>query len=360
MGADKFMPHKALYSKLFAPPKFLEMPSVSLEILPEGVSFMSIKITSQGVRPDIFGLIPLPPGAVSHGEIIKKEPVIKALIDIRERTKVSFARLSIPEEKAYLFKTRLPSLKTKEIHDILDFKIEENIPLSAKEAVFDYDIIPGPRRRGGMDIVVSATSLKAVEELQSLLDLAGLSPIFFSPESNNVAKSVVRESNEQVIVVVNIRESNIVLSLVVYGVVCQTSSINFGGSTFTELLAKYFKVTPEEALKIKKEKLYSENADNMEIFSYLINTISAIKDEIYKFISYCNEREDVDGQVDRIILCGRDAMIVGFEKYLSLNLSLNVDVANVWANNFDLDEYTPEISKLDSLDLAVINGLSLF
>ena len=354
------MSHKVLYSKLFTPPKFLEMPSVSLELLPTGISFLSTKSTEKGLIPDIFGFIPLAVGVMSRGEIIKKEAVVKALIEIRKKTRVSFARLSISEDKTYVFKTHLPSLKSKEVHDILDFKIEENIPLSAKEAVFDYDIIPGPKLRGGMDMVVSATSLKAVEELQSLLDLAGLSAIFFSPESNNVARSVIKEGNEQVIVVVNIRESNIILSLVVYGVVCQTSSLNFGGSTFTDLLAKYFKVTFDEALKIKNEKLYTENTDNMEIFSYLINTISAIKDEIYKFVSYCNEREDVDGQVDRIILSGRDAMIVGFEKYLSLNLNMNVDVANVWVNNFDLDDFVPEVTKLDSLDLTVVNGLSLF
>lgn len=354
------MPHKVSYSKLFTPPKFLEMPSVSLEILPEGISFLLTKNTENGIKPDFFGFVPLPSGAIVHGEIVKKDPIIKALIDIQKRTNVSYARLSIPEDKTYLFKTHLPVLKPKEISDILDFKIEENVPLSSKEAVFDYDVIPGPKRKDGLDLVVSVTPLKAVEDVQLLFNLAGFSPVYFSPESNNVAKSVVKEGNEQVILIVNIRESNIVLSLVIYGVVCQTSSIGFGSSTFTDLLAKYFKVTPEEALKIKKEKLYTENPDNMEIFSYLINTISAIKDEIYKFISYCNEREDVDSQVDRIILCGQDAMIVGFEKYLSLNLNMNVDIANVWVNNFDLDQYVPEISKTDSMDLAVLNGLSLF
>jgi Tfp pilus assembly PilM family ATPase len=85
-----------------------------------------------------------------------------------------------------------------------------------------------------------------------------------------------------------------------------------------------------------------------------------VKDEIYKFISYCNEREDVDGQVDKIILCGRDALIVGFDKYLSVNLSVPVSVGDVWANNFDTNDYVPEINKTDSMDLAVINGLSLF
>jgi len=341
----------------------LEMPAVSLEISPEGIYFLSTKNTEKGVLPDIYGLEPLPEGAVSRGDIIKKEPVIKALMEIKKKTKTNFVRFSISEEKTYIFKTNLPnvsSLDPKEIHDILDFKIEENVPLSTKEAVFDYDIVPTTKDSDGTDVVVSVAPLKTVEELQNIFELAGFTPIFFSPESNNVAKSIIQDGNEQIIVIVNIREATIVLSLVIYGVVCQTSSINFGSSTFTELLAKYFKVSQEEALKIKKEKLYSENPDNMEIFSYLINTISAIKDEIYKFVSYCNEREDVVSRVDRIVLCGRDALIFGFEKYLSLNLDIKVDIANVWINNFDLDVYTPEISKPDSLDMAVVNGLSLF
>jgi type IV pilus assembly protein PilM len=354
------MAQKVLYSKLFTPPKFLVMPSVSLEILPEGISFLLEKSTDRGLLPEMSGLIPLPVGTISKGEIVKKDNVIKALIEIRKKTKVGFVRFSLPEEKTYIFKTTLPKLAPKEIREILDFKIEENVPLSAKEAVFDYDILPHLRGTDEIDVVVSVAPLKTVEELQLIFETAGLTPIFFSPESSSVARAVIRESNEQVIVVVNIRESNIVLSLVIHGVVCQTSSLNFGSSVFTDLLAKYFKVSLEEALKIKKEKLYSENPDNMEIFSYLINTISAIKDEIYKFISYCNEREDVDGQVDKIILCGRDALIVGFDKYLSLNLNMNVSVANIWVNNFNFDDYTPEISRLDSLDLAVVNGLSLF
>jgi len=353
------MSHKVSYSKLFKPPRFLEMPAVSLEISADGISFLTTKNTDKGRIPDIFGVIPLPEGSIIHGEIIKREIIMTSLEEIKKKTNVSFARLSIPEEKTYIFKTHLPNLQPEEIRDILDFKIEENVPLSSKEAVFDYDVIPNSSK-SGLDVVVSVAPLKLVDELQTIFNTVGLTPVFFSPESNNVAKSVIKEGNQQVVVVVNIRETNIVLSLVIYGVVCQTSSLNFGSSTFTDLLAKYFKITPIEALKIKKEKLYSDDPLNMEIFSYLINTISAIKDEIYKFISYCNEREDVTSQVDRIILCGRDSMIVGFEKYLALNLNMNVDIANVWVNNFDLDSNIPEINKLDSLDMAVVNGLSLF
>ncbi len=354
------MSHKVLYSKLFTPPKFLEMPAVSVEITPRGISYLSTKNTEKGLLPDIYGFIPLPEGSVSRGEIIKKEIVIKELIGIQKKTRLSFVRFSIPEEKTYIFKTNLPKLETKEIRDVLDFKIEENVPISAKEAVFDFDLLPNVGKKPGLDVVVSVTPIKTVEEYQTIFEQARLMPIFFSPEFNNIAKSVVKDNNEQVSIIVNIKEANIIMSLVVYGVVCQTSSISFGGSTFTDLLAKYFKVSLDEAIKMKAEKLYCNNDLNMEIFSYLINTMSAIKDEIYKFLSYCNEREDVDSRVDKIILCGRDAMIVGFEKYLASNLDINVDIANIWTNNFDLDAYIPNISKLDSLDMANINGLCLY
>ncbi len=352
------MSHQISYSKLFTPPKFLERPFVSLEIQPWGISYLTIKNTEFGLIPDVYGFIPLSEGVMSNGEILKKEPVIKALVDIRKKTGVDFVRFSLPEEKTYIFKTKLPNLKPKEIHDILDFKIEENVPLSAKEAVFDFDIVSNSRHRG-LEIVVAVSPLKVVEDFQSLFETAGLTSILFSPESNNVAKSIIRDTNEQVVVITNIRETNIVFSLVVSGVVCQTSSINFGSSTFNDLLATYFKVNKTEVIKIKKEKLYRDGPANMEVFSYLINTISAIKDELYKFISYCNQREDVINQVDRVILCGQDAMIVGLDKYLSSNLNIDVSVADIWINNFNIEKYIPNISKIDSESLAVVNGLSL-
>jgi type IV pilus assembly protein PilM len=354
------MSHTASYSKFFAPPKFLEMSTVAIQILPSGIYFLTTKITNQGLVPDKHGFVSLAAGDVVQGEIINKEAVIKALIEIRKKTNVKFVRFSIPEEQTYIFKTHLPNLKTEEIRDVLDFKLEENIPLSSKEAVFDYDIITKQKSNGGIELVASVAPLKIIEELQLIFKAAGLMPTFFSPESNNIAKAVVRSENEQILVIVNIKETNIVMSLVVSGVVYQTSSMNFGSSTFTDLLAKYYKTSPFEVAKIIEKKLYLDNPESLEIFSQIINTISAIKDEINKFVSYCNERADITSKVDRIILCGRAAMIIGLTKYLSSNLGMPVEVANIWLNNFALDNYLPELNQRDSLDYAAVNGLNLF
>lgn len=348
----------APYSKLFEPPRFLEMSAVSVEITPVGIYFLTNKKTERGLLPDKYGLVPLVPGEVVHCEVVKREPVIRALQAIKKKTGCDFARFSIPEEKTYIFKLDLPNLKPEEIHDILDFKIEENIPLSSKEAVFDYEIVPTKGATKTLQVVVSVAPLKIVEDAIALFTEAGLKPILFSPESSNLARALVHPKNEQTLVIANICEENIILSLVVSGIVFQTSSVNFGSATINESLAKYYKVSAPEVGRMKKEKLYSDNPDSLEVFSHLINTFSAAKDEIYKFIEYCNAREDIKGDVERIILSGQDAMISGLSHYLSANLGLPVEIGNTWLNNFKFNEYVPEIGRAESLNYAVVNGLS--
>jgi type IV pilus assembly protein PilM len=352
------MSHQVSYSKLFAPPRFLEMSFVAIEITSTGISFMTTEKTRDGLMPDVFGIVPLVPGEVISGEVVKREEVVKALIVVKKKTGCDFVRFSLPEEKTYIFKLRLPKLEPHEIHDIIDFKIEENIPLTSKEAVFDYDFLP-VQTENSLDVVVSVAPAKVVEDYNEIFKLAGLTPVLFSPESNNLAKSLIRPHNLQSIVVAHIRESNIVLSLVSSGIVCQTSSINFGSSTFNELLAKYYKTSIGDVIKIKKDKLYRDNEENSEVFSHIINTISAIKDEVARFVDYSNQKIDGKNSVKKIILAGPDAMLCGLHRYLSANLGLPVEIGDVWLNNFDAKKYLPEIARQDSLSYAVVNGLNL-
>jgi type IV pilus assembly protein PilM len=344
------MSHKVSYSNFFTPPRFLQMPAVSVQILENSIRYLTTKKTAYGLIPDQFGVAPLISG-----------DIVKTLIDIRKKTGAKFVKFSLPEENTYIFKTKLPCLKSEEIRSILDFKLEENIPLTSKEAVFDYDLVKSSNNHSSeMDLIVSAAPIKNIEDFQTIFQSAGLIPIFFSPESSNIAKSIVKEGNEQAIVIVNIKENKIILSLVVSGSIYQTSSLTFGGANFTNLLAKYYKISIAEADKLKFDKLYSDNPESFEIFSQIINTVSAIQDEIGKFISYCNEKGDLAGKVDHVVICGRDAMIVGLASHLSAGLDLPVEVTNIWVNNFTFDDYVPEISRLESLDYAALNGLNLF
>lgn len=320
------------YSKFLNPPKFLEMQSVSIEVADQGVRFLVTERTKDGIVPVNFGFVEI--------DTSNTELLIKAISDIRKKTKLNYVRFSLSEDKTYIFKTHLPNLKAQEIREVLDFKLEENIPLSSKEAVFDYDILRNLRFKEGLDLVVSASPSKEIEAWQNIFKSAGLIPIIFSPESQNVAKSLVHPNNQQVLIIVNIKDKKTVFSLLSFGLVCQTSSVSIGSDNFKDLISR-------------------RGERESDVLSQIINPLSIIKEELGKFVSYCNTRVDIGGKVNRIILCGRDSKIDGLINYLSADSNLPIEVGNVWINNFDIKQFTPSISKEDSFDYASINGLSL-
>ena len=124
MFGDKAMSHKAQYSKLFTPPKFLEMPSVSLEILPEGVYFLLNKSTEKGLLPNVHGWLPLPAGTMAQGEIIRKEPVLKALYEIRKKPMSALSVFRFRKKKLIFLRLicRISALKKSEIFWTLKLK----------------------------------------------------------------------------------------------------------------------------------------------------------------------------------------------------------------------------------------------
>ncbi len=94
-----------------------------------------------------------------------------------------------------------------------------------------------------------------------------------------------------------------------------------------------------------------------------MNTVSVVKDEIKKLIFYWQTHRDQNNEpgkkIDSIILCGKNAGIIGFDEYLSLTTKTRVILANVWSNTFSFDDYIPPIQFRDSLNFAAVAGLAL-
>jgi Tfp pilus assembly PilM family ATPase len=104
--------------------------------------------------------------------------------------------------------------------------------------------------------------------------------------------------------------------------------------------------------------------DQSEVFMSLINTASALKDEIDKVVlywqSYITKRGHAsDRSVSRLVISGRDAEINGLREYLVATIKLPVITADVWTNIYDIERHIPEIPYIDSLDYAVAIGLGL-
>lgn len=310
-----------------------------------------------------FGVREIPPGAIKEGYVNDKAAVSVALRALQKELAIEFVSASLPEEKAYLFKTEVPPAAADAVRDAIELRLEENVPLKATDAVFDYALIPGAEKADHLDVSVSVLPAKVVDTYLEIIKASGLTAVSFSVEAGALARSLVPRGSLGTFMIVNVGETRTGLSVVSRGVVQFNLTIPIGGDTLTTALEKHFSVTTEEAKKIKEERGFVKTRGNMELFFSLMNTVSAIKDEVNKLFIYWQTHRNPPGsvgkQIEKIILCGRDASLVGFDEYLSISMKVPVEIGNVWRNAFSFDDHIPAISLLDSLDYASAVGLAL-
>lgn len=322
--------NKRKFFDFFPTPKFLEMPSVGIDISDQAIRYVEIvhsEIGHQRFRLKAFGEKKVADDVISSGFIDKPEEIKKLLVEIRKEHGFKFVNVSLPEEKGYLFKTELPNIEEKYFAENIEMRLEENVPIDASKSVFDYNLMQTHDDCGNRDAVVTVVPSKIVEMYSSIFQDAALAPISYELVTQAVARAVIPQDETGTCLIIHISEIKTGFGIVNNGALQFTSTVNVGQA-----------VTPEDIEKKKK----------------------IIKDEILKIKAYWQTRnEGKDFSISRIILSGKESATPGFKEYLSEATSYKVDLANVWVNAFDFDDQIPEIPFEDSLDYAPAVGLAI-
>ncbi|MFA6552671.1 MAG: pilus assembly protein PilM [Candidatus Paceibacterota bacterium] len=351
----------------FPPPKFLEMPTIGVHISDTDIRFMELVKSGDSFIIGKYGRRKLPPAVIEAGYLkneANKEEVRKILVSIKDQYKIKFINASLPEEKAYLFKTDIPAVSKKEIRSTLEFSLEENVPIPANNAVFDYSIIGDQLKNSNhYDVGVSVLPEDVVSGYMDLFTGAGLMPLSFEIEAQAMGRAVIDKGDKGAYLILNFEEFKTGLSVISDEVVQYASTVDMGGRALTEAIAKHFSVSVDEAEKIKKEKGFLRDKKDTKLFFSLMDSIAPLKNEIVKVLTYWKTRQDKEGNTNRklekIILCGKNSSLAGFDEFLSYYTKMQVEVANPWINVFNIDDYIPPIGALDSLDYATVIGLAM-
>ena len=247
--------HKKSFLTFFPTPKLLTMPAAGIDISDSSVKFLTLKDTDNGREIDLYGEKKIPAGAVSGGEIKNADALIKVLYAIQKENDLHFIRASLPEEKAYLFKTLIPKeLKGREVRDLIEFKLEENVPLSSGEAIFDYDIPleedPSALQR---EVSVAVYPNSTVEQYTEVFQKAHLIALSFEIEAQAIARAIIQKGDNGTYMIVDFGRMRTGLAIVSNGLLSFTSTLDVVGDTLTAAIAEHFSVSIQEAERIKNE-----------------------------------------------------------------------------------------------------------
>jgi len=332
---------KTGFFDLFPTPKFLEMPAPGLAVSEKALRLIEFKEGKHGYILSKADALQFTQPFFSEGNIANPQELVALLETFRKKNDLHYIRTSLPEERAYLFSTVVPDLSGDELRASIESTIEENVPLSVSEAVFDYTIIAKQDFQGrpGLKVTVSVLPEKVVSEYLDIFRAAGFEPLHFEIESQAITKAVVPRQDSRVCLIVNLSfgKSGFYIS--------DGGAVSFTATQPTSLWA-------DATLKAEAGFAFSKPGPLKEI-----------GDEIRKIFLYWQTQADQKNEkarpITHIVLTGEAAGIEGLPEALASEFGVSAAIADVWQNVFSLHDYIPEISKKDSLSFAAAVGLAL-
>jgi type IV pilus assembly protein PilM len=350
--------------KMFPPPQIMSFPCVGVDVSDTSLKYIEFKRgTSESLEVKQWGDIDIPAGIVERGNVHDVTKLSAILSELKQKTKAQYVRMSLPEERAYLFETTIDEhVPAKEIRGLLDFRLEENVPLSPRDAYFDYAVVGRDAETGDRRVVVAVYAQSTINSYYEACTNAGVVPLSFEIEAQAIARATVPKTHGGTYLIVDFGKTRMGVGIVFNGILMYTSTMEIAGSQISEEMRKVLgNVSESELTTIKNTKGLAGTKDNEKIAAILKKYAENIADELSIRVHYWHSRgiDKEERTVKKVIVCGGSANMFGLPEFLSTKLEIPTERAHVWANAFSLEEHVPDISRRYSYGYATAVGLAL-
>ena len=339
-------------------PKILRVPAVGVDVSDTTIKIVELERDRKGIHLKKFADKKIAPGIVEAGEIKKPKELAKALAEIRKKYNITSAHASLPEERAYLFEATFARLGEQNLRDIIEFHLEENVPISPAEAVFDYDVIE-VMSGGKVRVGVSVMPIELVEKYSEAFRGADIWLESLEVEAQSIVRSVIPETDNVAHMVADFGRTRTGVAIASERIVRFTSTIEVGGDHLTDVLVKGLGISNRaDAEKLKEDNGLHQEQESVN--ENLLKVLGNFKDELERHMRFWETHHHAKhNKVEKVVLCGGNATVPGVREYLSSKLGVSVVVPDVWMNVLDINEELPPIRKGDSLSFATAIGLAL-
>lgn len=315
---------KSRFLKFFPTPKFLNPDFSGVSVSDTSIRFFQFEEKSSTLVIKKYLERSVPEGAIVSGYIHNVDQVVEVLKDIRKEIKTPYVRASLPEEKAYLFKIDIPLVRSNDIKENIEFKLEENVPLPPSTLAFDFAVVdPKDPKKDHFSVVVSAIPREVIDLYVQVFESSGFIPYSLEIESQAIARSLLTKMQRGTYVIVHCAPQKVGLYIVSHSIIHFTSTISIQAGEFDPV---------------------------------------SIANEVRRVITFWKTSHVSDDtlskDIDKVFVTG-EGFTEDFVSALGVSIKVDVSVGNVWINAFDIHKTVPEISFLDSVKYAPAIGLAL-
>lgn len=292
-------------------------------------------------------------------KIIDKETAGLLRILMNEmRTKAKSAVASLPAFSAFTTLVDFPVMSTEEISKTMQYQARSFIPLPLTEVTLDWlPIVRFTDEKGikKQRLFLTAIPNEQIRRYQNIFRLAGLNLQILEIETLSLAR-ILTDSDPTNTLIIDIGARSTAIAVAAQGLLKYSTQTDFSGGYLTQAIANGLGINVRRAEELKKRRGLLGAGGEYEVSTLMLPYLDVILGEArrVKNLYEKNYRE----KIERIVLAGGGANLLGVEKYVADQFRLPALKASPFAKIGYLPSVAPFTGNLGA-PLAVSLGLGM-
>ncbi len=296
-----------------------EKPKISIDIGAKNIKIVEGYFNGNIIMLEGMVEISTPSNTIHDGQIIDVDTLASKILTALEENNIKSKDIIYTiSSNAILNRTiELPSVKDEDITNMLEFEIDQHMPVNLDEYVTQTKVLEKIEEEPMKSIVlVSALPKMVAEEYLSLSSKLGMNPLALDTHSNSMTKLFSEEFRIQgdlkildntTIAILDIGFSSTNIILMKNGMFVFNRIVDFGGKEMDTNIANSFNLSLEESeqkkLEIKGLGIEEDNLSLDLIKDIMESTLETLYDEIESIFKFYTSR-NMDNVIQRIYIHG--------------------------------------------------------
>lgn len=284
---------------------------------------------------------------------------LKILMD-KTRPRTTAVAASLPVFSAFTTILSFPQMAPEELEKAVAFQARQYIPLPISEVALDWSKVGEYEDEKGFkysQILLISVPHAEIKKYQDICKSAGLTLQSLEVESVSLTRMLIG-TDPTPTYIIDIGSRSTGIAIAEKGALKFSSQTDFAGASLTQALVASLSINPVRAEELKKERGILGTGPNHELSTIMIPFLDAIISEVKRIDFAYHSQFPSAAKVERAILTGGGANLLGIQKYFQEQLGIPV----VKATPFLRFEYPPLLEPLApelNPTLAVALGLAL-
>ncbi len=235
---------------------------------------------------------------------------------------------SIPSFASFTTLLELPEMSKEETKKTMTYQIQEHVPIPLSEIAVDWTVVGQREDENGFvkqQILMIAIPNETIEKYRFIFKSAGLNLRALEVEMLAYVRSVIgNDQTPSVILDIGARSTNI--SIVDQGFIKHNTQIDYAGDSLTVAIAKGLGIHSKRAEELKKQRGLLGGRGEYELSTLEIPFLDVILSEADRVRSAYEQ--EYRAKIQRFMLIGGGANLLGIEKYAEQRLSAPVVLGN--------------------------------